>query len=79
MRAVWLERRDPATGMARFYAISVAPTLFGPWALVREWGRIGQPGMVREEWFETAALAEAAGLKLLRRKERRGYTKPPGR
>ncbi len=78
MRAVWLERRDPATGMARFYAISVAPTLFGPWALVREWGRIGQPGTVREEWFETAVLAESAGLRLIRRKERRGY-KQPGR
>ncbi len=25
------------------------------------------------EWFETAALAEAAGHKLMRREERRGY------
>ena len=79
MSAVWLEKRDPARNLARFYAITVTPTLFGEWALVREWGRIGQPGTVREEWFETAELAETAGLKLIRRKERRGYAKPPGR
>jgi predicted DNA-binding WGR domain protein len=62
-----------ASNVARFYAITVAPTLFGPWALVREWGRIGQPGTVREDWFEAAALAEGAARTLLRRKERRGY------
>jgi hypothetical protein len=37
---------------------------------VREWGRIGQPGALREESYETPALAEAAELNLLRRKER---------
>jgi predicted DNA-binding WGR domain protein len=73
MSAVRLEERDPARNRMRFCAVTVTPTLFGPWAVVREWGRIGQPGTVREEWFETAELAEAAGLRLIRRKERRGY------
>ena len=73
MSTVWLEKRDPTRDMARFYTATVAPTLFGPWALVREWGRIGQPGTVREEWFATAELAEDAGRRLVQRKERRGY------
>ena len=30
--------------MARFYAMCLQPTLFGDWALLREWGRIGSTG-----------------------------------
>ena len=78
MSAVRLERREPARNRMRFYAVAVTPTLFGAWALVREWGRLGQPGTVREDWFATAELAEDAGPRLIRRKERRGY-KQPGR
>jgi hypothetical protein len=61
MRAVWLERRDPARNVARFYAITVAPTLFGPWVLVREWGRIGQPGTVREARRPTPSTSGCGG------------------
>ena len=48
MTPIRLERREPARNRQRFYAILVTPTLFGAWAMVREWGRIGQPGTVRE-------------------------------
>jgi predicted DNA-binding WGR domain protein len=44
MRPVYLERIDAARGMARFYAIRIAPTLFGDWAIVYHWGRIGTAG-----------------------------------
>lgn len=54
----------------------MTPTLFGDYAVVREWGRIGSPGTVREAWFETEEGAIRNGLALCRRKERRGY-KPP--
>ena len=30
--------------MARFYTMALQPTLFGDWALLREWGRIGSAG-----------------------------------
>jgi predicted DNA-binding WGR domain protein len=46
---ILLTRIDPARNMARFYALSLAPTLFGEWLLVKEWGRIGQTGTVRAE------------------------------
>ncbi|MCK7582382.1 MAG: hypothetical protein MZV65_46855 [Chromatiales bacterium] len=29
--------------------------------MVREWGRIGQPGTVRETWFETEGEAMGGG------------------
>jgi predicted DNA-binding WGR domain protein len=35
---------DPAANKRRFYHLSIQPTLFGEWALVREWGRIGRGG-----------------------------------
>ncbi len=68
-----LERRDPTRRMARFYAVQVMPTLFGPWALLREWGRIGSPGTLRTDWFATEAEAETARARLVRKKIRRGY------
>jgi len=68
-----LERREPAYNRLRFYNIAVMSTLLGGWALVREWGRIGQPGTVRETWFESESAAIEAGDRLRQRKERRGY------
>ena len=40
----YLEKRQPAQKMARFYRMAVMPNLFGEWTLLREWGRIGQGG-----------------------------------
>jgi predicted DNA-binding WGR domain protein len=73
MMIAYLEKVEPKQRMLRFYALRVAPTLFGEWTLVREWGRIGSPGTVRLDWFDSASQAEAAGRKLGRQKERRGY------
>ena len=73
MTPIHLERREPARNRQRFYTILVTPTLFGAWALVREWGRIGQPGTVRETWFATETAAVEAGAKVRQRKEKRGY------
>ena len=38
-----LTRSDPDRNMHRFYALDVTPTLFGNWAMIVEWGRIGSP------------------------------------
>ena len=73
MTSIHLERREPARNRMRFYAIIVTRTLFGSWAMVREWGRIGQPGTVRETEFATEAEAWAAGERWRMRKEKRGY------
>jgi predicted DNA-binding WGR domain protein len=43
-----IHRRDPTRNMARFYALSVQADLLAGWTLVREWGRIGRPGRVRD-------------------------------
>jgi predicted DNA-binding WGR domain protein len=41
-----LTRSDSSRNMHRYYALQLAPTLFGEWSLVTEWGRIGAPGKV---------------------------------
>lgn len=73
MTPIHLERREPARNRQRFYTITVTQTLFDGWAMVREWNRIGQPGMVRETWFGAETAALEAGAKVRQRKERRGY------
>ena len=73
MALIRLERREPAYNRLRFYNIAVTPTTLGAWALVREWGRIGQPGTVRETWFETESAAIEAGERLRQQNQKRRY------
>jgi len=73
MNIARLEKRDPAKNMARSYRISLTPTLFGDCAVVREWGRIGSPGTVREEWFGSEAAAREAGTRIRLKNLTRGY------
>jgi predicted DNA-binding WGR domain protein len=35
----FLTRTDPTRNIDRFYVVAVTPTLFGEWAVLREWGR----------------------------------------
>ena len=69
----YLEKRDPAKNLARFYSLVVLPTLFEEWSLQREWGRIGQAGKVRILHFPSQEEAMQALLKLETAKKRRGY------
>lgn len=69
----YLEKREPATNLARFYSLVVLPTLFGEWSLQREWGRIGQAGKLRSLHFPSQEEATQALLELEAAKKRRGY------
>ena len=73
MTAVVLERIDVARNMMRFYRLDVQQTLFGEWALVREWGRIGSGGTVRSAVFDSEEAGDAARIRQQRAKEQRGY------
>lgn len=73
----YLEKRQLANNVARFYRMSVMPNLFGEWTLYREWGRIGQGGQVRMDWFEDENQAVAALVTLETSKRQRGYWVEP--
>lgn len=77
MRHSYLEKRQPAENIARFYRMTVLPNLFGEWTLCREWGRIGKHGQTRLDWFATEMQALNALTAIETAKSRRGYQKEP--
>jgi predicted DNA-binding WGR domain protein len=64
---------DPATNRFRFYDLRWQPTLFGEGALVRVWGRQGQPGTVRATVYPDRDHAQAAIRQIVRRRFAHGY------
>jgi predicted DNA-binding WGR domain protein len=68
-----LHRIDPAQNMARFYCLSLQPTLFGEVSVVRAWGRIGTRGRMKIDSYPTGEGASAAFEHLEKAKRRRGY------
>lgn len=73
----YLEKRLPAKNQARFYSLILMPNLFGEWTLYREWGRIGQRGQIRMDWFTSEDEAIAALVSIETVKIKRGYWKRP--
>lgn len=73
MEHIYLERHDDTANLHRFYQMFLMPGLFDDWSLVREWGRVGSPGTVRKNWFDTESEAVAAAEKLFKAKEKKGY------
>ncbi|MCZ7450266.1 WGR domain-containing protein [Agrobacterium rhizogenes] len=77
---LYIERTDRTRNMARFYAMSIEPDLFGHACLIRRWGRIGTRGKMLVQQFDAENDAVDLFLELLRRKRGRGYsTVHPGR
>jgi predicted DNA-binding WGR domain protein len=73
MIAITLHRIDPARNMRRFYRLDVQPDLFGGFAVVKEWGRIGARGRMMDELHDTETLAVAAMQRQAAHKRKRGY------
>jgi predicted DNA-binding WGR domain protein len=75
MQAIHMERSDRTRNLARFYRVDIQRTLFGEWAVVCRWGRIGTYGRTRQDWFPSLPEAETAQTHSAERKRRRGYSK----
>jgi predicted DNA-binding WGR domain protein len=76
MKPVYLVRQDERKNMHRFYHVFLVPSVFGDWAVVKEWGRVGSPGTVRKEWFGSEMEAINVQAKLVQRKQKKGYQSP---
>jgi predicted DNA-binding WGR domain protein len=70
---MFLTHADASRNLHRFYVVQLAPTLFGEWTLLREWGRIGSPGTVRLMSFERHKDAEQAARRVIKRRLNHGY------
>ncbi|WP_337269580.1 WGR domain-containing protein [Oryzifoliimicrobium ureilyticus] len=75
--SLYVERTDAAKNMARYYAMSIEPSLFGDVCLFRKWGRIGFNGQMMVHHFAREEEAVELFLDLLRKKRRRGYRPRP--
>lgn len=70
---LYVERSDASRNMARYYAMSIEPNLFGDICLLRKWGRIGTKGQMMVHHFGREEEAVRLFLDLLRQKRKRGY------
>lgn len=70
---LYCQRIDAKRNMARYYLLTIQPTLFGETAVVRTWGRIGKAGGEMTEVFGTEIDAVSRFLELLLQKRKRGY------
>ena len=70
---VRLESVDLAENRHRFYHLTWQPTLFGEGALVRTWGRQGQPGTSRATFYPDRDGAQAEIRQVVRRRLAHGY------
>jgi predicted DNA-binding WGR domain protein len=72
----FLTRTDPTRNIDRFYVVAITPTLFGEFALLREWGRRGSPGTLRLTSYARRDDAETAERQIVKRRLARGYSNP---
>lgn len=70
---LYIERIDARKNMARYYALSIQPTLFGEASLSRCWGRIGSRGQQKIHLFEDERQAVSLFLDIVKQKRRKGY------
>jgi predicted DNA-binding WGR domain protein len=70
-----LERVDAARNIARYYVLSIEPTLFAKHTVIRRWGRIGSLGRERLRFFgdDDRSQAQVTLETWLARKRKRGY------
>lgn len=74
---LYVERIDASKNMARYYAMTIEPNLFGEACLIHRWGRIGARGQRREHHFAREEEAVRLFLQLLRKRRSRGYRPKP--
>jgi predicted DNA-binding WGR domain protein len=70
---LYCQRIDASKNMARYYALSLQPMLFGEASLVRCWGRIGTRGQEKVHVFADEREAIGLFLRIARQKRSRGY------
>lgn len=68
-----IQRIDAGRNMARYYTLSIQPTLFGDVSVVRNWGRIGTRGRVKVQLFFEREETVTSLQQIARQKLRKGY------
>jgi predicted DNA-binding WGR domain protein len=65
--------RNTAGRAVKYYRMDIVQGLFGDWSLVHEWGKFGEEGQSRMDWFQTEAEAKDARFVIHMEKAMAGY------
>ncbi|MCX4027578.1 WGR domain-containing protein [Endozoicomonas sp. SM1973] len=76
---ICLKLSDPETNTHKFYTLLIQKDLFGNWALLRQWGRVGTKGAVKVDTFDSYEKALIALERVKHEKLRKGYTLKPSK
>ncbi len=71
--SIRFESVEPTENRQHFYDLTWQPTLFGEGALVRTWGRQGQPGTTRATFYPDRDGAQAEIRQVVRQRLAHGY------
>lgn len=71
--AIAFERIGPEHNRYRSYRLELTKDLFGNWALVRSWGRIGRSPRTQVEHFLFRFDAKEHAQRIIRRRLAHGY------
>ncbi len=69
----YLQRLNPATGVVWYYSLQIQRDLLGRWQVIREWGRSGSPGTLRQCPFDEHGDAVASMTSLMDQLIEKGY------
>ena len=61
---IHLSHRNPHNGQTHFYHLEIVTGLFGQWGVQREWGRKGQHGTLRVDWYGSQEAAQTVASQL---------------
>jgi predicted DNA-binding WGR domain protein len=70
---IHLVRTDTKRNMARYYHLSLEPSLFGDYSVLQNWGRLGTHGQVRVALYVDRRSAMEHFLDITKKKKARGY------
>lgn len=65
---------SPKKNQYRWYRAQIVLGLFGDWAVVCEWGRIGQDGKKISLWFSSEDSAKDKYQDIIKKRISRGYS-----
>lgn len=69
----YLQRLNPETEMIWYYSLQIQRDLLGRWQVIREWGRSGSPGTLRQVPFDTHGEAVSSMTDLMDQLVEKGY------
>jgi predicted DNA-binding WGR domain protein len=72
-RTIEFARLEPEHNRYRSYRLELTQDLFGNWALVRSWGRIGGTPRTKVEYFVFRFDAKDQAQRIIRRRLAHGY------